>query len=58
MRKPGMLIQRGIIIPFIITCQPKINRRRCMRAIIEKIIIPIVVKSFTFLTLFAQDDGI
>ena len=52
-----MLIHRGITIPFIITSQPKINRRRCMEAIIKKKILPIVVKGFTILPLFSQDFG-
>jgi hypothetical protein len=48
-RKPGTLIQRGMIMPFIITSQPKYNRRRCMKAMTEKKIIPIEVKGFIML---------
>jgi len=40
MAKPGTLIQRGMIIPFIITSQPKYNRRRCMKEITKKRMIP------------------
>jgi hypothetical protein len=48
-RKPGTLIQMGMILPFIITSQPKYNRRRCMKAMTEKTIIPIKVKGFMML---------
>jgi hypothetical protein len=56
-RKPGTLIHRGINMPFIITSQPKIKRRRCMEAIIKKKKLPIVVKGFTILPLYSQDVG-
>jgi len=48
-RKPGTLVQSGMIIPFILTSQPKYNRRRCMKAMTEKTIIPIEVKGFMML---------
>jgi hypothetical protein len=58
MRKPGTLIHRGIIILFIITSQPKYNRRRCMNAITKKTIIQIEVKGSTVLFLFSPNFGI
>ena len=52
-RKPGTLIHRGISIPFMTTSHPKNNRRRCMRAMIKKTILPIIVKGFTIISLFS-----
>jgi hypothetical protein len=53
-KKPGTLIHRGRIRPFIITSQPKYSRKRCKKAIIEKIIIAIVANGFTYLSLLLK----
>jgi len=39
------------------TSQPKINRRRCKKAIIRKMILPMIVKGLTIPPLFPEDFG-
>jgi hypothetical protein len=50
MAKPGALIHKGKIIPFIIISHPKNRRRRCIKPISENTIIAMVVNGFMILS--------